>query len=228
MSAASVSPRSASDCLIRSAVDISHPRQQGNPRAGSSVTIDSVRGVIINGLGAVAVGGGGNISLSPGRATDTVPSSVVSASLPLSLGRGLYLPTQKQAWYRSASSSPSARRPSAAVDVDNEEADARENVAVADGHADVRASAAMTDDNDDEADNGNFDDTLGKILGASFRVTPSLDFDLAFGVGNVNVDLACTHLLGLNLGQHAETVWTVSFSVSRQLVSACSPEVLAM
>jgi len=30
MSAASVRPRSAADCLIRSAVDISHPRQQGN------------------------------------------------------------------------------------------------------------------------------------------------------------------------------------------------------
>ena len=30
-SVASVRPRSAADCLIRSAVDISHPRQQGNP-----------------------------------------------------------------------------------------------------------------------------------------------------------------------------------------------------
>jgi len=37
-------------------------------------------------------------------------------------------------------------------DVDNEEADAREKVVVADGHADVRASAAMPDDNDDDAD----------------------------------------------------------------------------
>ena len=33
MSAASVRPRSAADCLIRSAVDISHPRQQGSPPA---------------------------------------------------------------------------------------------------------------------------------------------------------------------------------------------------
>ena len=74
MSAASVRPRSAADCLIRSAVDISHPRRHGNPRAGSSVTSDPVRGVIINGLGAGAVGGGGNPSLSPGRATGTVPS----------------------------------------------------------------------------------------------------------------------------------------------------------
>ena len=30
MSAASVRPRAAADCLIRSALDISHPRQQGN------------------------------------------------------------------------------------------------------------------------------------------------------------------------------------------------------
>ena len=37
MGAASVCPWSATDCLIRSAVDISHPRQQGNPRADSSV-----------------------------------------------------------------------------------------------------------------------------------------------------------------------------------------------
>jgi len=92
MSAASVRPRSAADCLIRSAVDISHPRQQGNPRAGSSVTIDPVRGVIINGLGVGGAGGGGNPSLSPGRATGIVPSSVVSASIPLSPGRGLYRP----------------------------------------------------------------------------------------------------------------------------------------
>jgi len=80
MSVASVRHRSAADCLIRSAVDISHPRQQGNLCAGSSVTSDPVRGVIINGLGACAVGGVGKRSLFPGRATDTVPSSVVSTS----------------------------------------------------------------------------------------------------------------------------------------------------
>jgi len=40
---------------------------------------------------------------APGRATVTVSSSVVSASIPLSPGRSLYLPTQSQAWYRSAS-----------------------------------------------------------------------------------------------------------------------------
>jgi len=122
-----------------------------------------------------------------------VQSRIVSASIPLSPGRGLYLPTQSQASYRSASSSTSARRPSSGFDVDNEEADARENVVVADGHADVRASAVLTDD--DDADDGNFDDTLGEILGASFRVTPSLDLDLAFGAVDSNVDLACTHLL---------------------------------
>jgi len=119
--------------------------------------------------------GGGNLSLSPGRATGTVPSSVVSTSIPLSPGRGLYLPTQSQASYRIASWSPSACRPSSGLNVDNEEADARENLIFADGYADVRASATMTDDNDDDADDGNFDDTLGDILGASFRDTPSLD-----------------------------------------------------
>jgi len=55
MSAASVRPQSAANCLIRSAVDISHPRQQGNPRAGASVPNDPVRGDIINALGAGAL-----------------------------------------------------------------------------------------------------------------------------------------------------------------------------
>jgi len=75
------------------------------------------------------------------------------------------------------------------------EAEARENVVVADGHADVRASAAMTNDNDNDADDGNFDDTLGETLGASFRDMPSFDLDLAFGAVDSNVDLACTRLL---------------------------------
>ena len=51
------------------------------------------------------------------------------------------------------------------------------------------------DDNDDDANDGDFDDTLGELLGDSFRVTPSLDLDLAFGAVNSNTDLACTHLL---------------------------------
>jgi len=57
MSAASVYPQSAADCLIRSAVDISHPRQQGNPPASLSADSGPVRSDIINGLGAGAVGG---------------------------------------------------------------------------------------------------------------------------------------------------------------------------
>jgi len=60
MSAASVCPRSAADYLIRIAVDISHPRQQGNPSASSSAVCVPVRRDILNGLGAGAVGGGGN------------------------------------------------------------------------------------------------------------------------------------------------------------------------
>jgi len=57
MSAASVRSRSAADCLIRSAVDISHPRQQGNPPSSSSAVSGSVRTDIIIGLGAGTVGG---------------------------------------------------------------------------------------------------------------------------------------------------------------------------
>jgi len=53
----------------------------------------------------------------------------------------------------------------------------------------------MCEDNDDDADDGNFDDTLGEILGASFRDTPSLDLDLAFGAVDSNVDIACIRLL---------------------------------
>jgi len=57
---------------------------------------------------------------------------------------------------------------------------------------DVRASAAMTMAT---MWTGDFDDTLGEILGASFMATPSLDLDLAFGALDSNVDLAHTHLL---------------------------------
>ena len=55
MSAASVRPRSAADCLIRSAVDISHPRQQGGPPASSYTISGSVRSDIIIDLGAGTV-----------------------------------------------------------------------------------------------------------------------------------------------------------------------------
>jgi len=66
LSLASVRPRSVADDLICSAVDISHPCQQENTRAGSSAANGPVRCDIINGLGACEVGGGGNPLLSPG------------------------------------------------------------------------------------------------------------------------------------------------------------------
>jgi len=66
--------------------------------------------------------------------------------------------------------------------------------AIVDGHADVHASAVMTDDNNDYANVGNLDDTLSEILGASSRVATSLDLDLAFGAVDVNNDFACTSL----------------------------------
>jgi len=53
----------------------------------------------------------------------------------------------------------------------------------------------MTDDNDDDGDDGNFDDTLSEILGTSSSVATSPDLDLAFGAVDVNVDRACTSLL---------------------------------
>jgi len=88
-----------------------------------------------------------------------------------------------------------ARHPSSGFDVDNEEDNVRTNVAVADGHADIRASAVMTDDNDNDPDDGKFDDALGEILGASSRVSTSLDLDLAFGTVDSNVDPNCLSLL---------------------------------
>jgi len=194
MCAASVRPRSAAGCLVRSAGDISHPRQQGNPLASSSAASSSVRSDIINGLRTGTVGGSGNPSLFSSMTPGVVPGPVDSASAPPSSGRGNYLPTQSQASYHSASLSPLARRPSSGFDVDNEEADIRANVTVADGHANIHASAVMTDDNDDDADDGNFDDTLSKILGASSRVSTSLDLDLAFSTVDSNVDPACIPL----------------------------------
>jgi len=69
------------------------------------------------------------------------------------------------------------------------------NATVVDGHADVRANDVMTHVNNDDANDGIFDDTLCGILSASSRVATSIDLDLAFGVVDVNVDLACTSLL---------------------------------
>jgi len=77
----------------------------------------------------------------------------------------------------------------------NEEADVRTNAAVVDRHADVRASAVMTDDNDDGANVGNLDDILSEILGVLSRVATPLDLDLAFGAVDVTDGLACTSLL---------------------------------
>jgi len=56
----------------------------------------------------------------------------------------LYLPTQSQALYHSASSNPLARRSSSGLDVRNEEANIRANVDVADGHVDVHADIVLT------------------------------------------------------------------------------------
>jgi len=116
MSVGSVRPRSTTDCLIRSAVDISHPRRQGNPPVRSSGVSDSVRSDIFIGLGTGAVGGGGNPSLFSNMSSVVVHGLFDSASAPLSSRRGNYLPTQSQVSYHSVSSSPSARRPSSAFD----------------------------------------------------------------------------------------------------------------
>ena len=129
-----------------------------------------------------------------------MPSGVVhdpvdSSYAPPSSSRGNYLPTQSQASYHSASSSPSARRPSSGFDGVNEDANVRANAAIVDRHADVRASAMMTVDIDDDDDDGNFVDTLSEILGSSSKVTTSLDLDLAFDTVDATVDRACTSLL---------------------------------
>ena len=54
----------------------------------------------------------------------------------------------------------------------------------------------MTDDNDVDANEGDFNDTLRvrEILGVSFMATPSLDLDLAFCAVDCNADLARNHL----------------------------------
>jgi hypothetical protein len=152
---------------------------------------------VIFSLASVQVqsGGGGNPSLVSSMPSGVVHGPFDSASAPPSSSRGNYLATQSQASYHSASSSPSARRHSSGFDGVNEEANVRANAAVVPGYADVRASAVMTDDNNDDVDDGNFDDTLSEILGTSSRVATSPDLDLAFGAVDVNVDLACTSLL---------------------------------
>ena len=88
-----------------------------------------------------------------------------------------------------------ARCPSSGFDSVNEEANVRANPTVVDGHANVRASAVMTEDKDDSANVGNLDDILSTILGASSRVATPLDLDLAVGVVDVTDILSCTSLL---------------------------------
>jgi len=53
----------------------------------------------------------------------------------------------------------------------------------------------MSVDNNDDADDGIYDDTLSEILRNSSRAAHSLDLDFAFGTVDSNVDPACTPLL---------------------------------
>jgi len=60
---------------------------------------------------------------------------------------------------------------------------------VATGHADVRVSTAMTNNyNNDDVIDGDFPNTLGEILGTPFMATPAFDLDLAYGIGDFNVN----------------------------------------
>jgi len=98
MSAASVYPQSAADCLIRSTVDISHPRQQGNPPASLSADSGPVRSDIINGLGAGAVGGLAILRWFLACLQASFPV-FFTLFLPLRRGNcGNYLPTQSDSW----------------------------------------------------------------------------------------------------------------------------------
>ena len=45
------------------------------------------------------------------------------------------------------------------------------NVIVADRHANVHANPVMTNDNDNNADNGDLNDNIREILGAAFMAT---------------------------------------------------------
>jgi len=189
MSAASVHPQSAADCLIRSAVDISHPRQQGTPPSSSCAGTVVLSAATLS-MALVQVQSGGVAILR----------CFLQASFPVLLNlllslchRAVVTTCRRKVKHRITAP---LRVPWLVIpSLDNEEADVRSNDAVADGHADIRASAVMTNDNDDDADNGNFDDTLGEILGASSMATPSLDLDLLFGAVDSKVDLHRTLLL---------------------------------
>jgi len=60
-----------------------------------------------------------------------------------------------------------------------------------------KATHTTDDEIDDDADEDDFNDTHGKLLGRSCRATPSLDLDsdLLFGAVESNVDLHRTPLL---------------------------------
>ena len=174
MSAASVHPGSAADCLIRSAIDISHPRQQGNPPASSSAAsgpVLSMASVQVQ-LGVVAI-------LRWFLACLQASFTVLLTLLLLLRRRAVVITCLRKVKHRITAP---LRAPRLAVPP--EETNVRANAAVVHEHANVRASAVMTDDNDVNVHDGNFDDTLGEILGASFRFTTSLNFDLALGAGN--------------------------------------------
>jgi len=79
----------------------------------------------------------------------------------------------------------------------------------------------MSHVNNNDANDGNFDDTLSEILGASSRVAPSLNLDLAFGTVDSNVDPACTPLLSL-LSAYWWLSYNKVFSPSIHLMQKCS------
>ena len=136
-----------------------------NPPASSSVISGAVRSDIIIDLGAGTVGGGGNPSLVSSMPLGVSHGPDDSVSAPPSSDRGKYLPTQSQASYHSASSSPLARRPSSGFDGVNDEADhsSRER------HRRWACRCPcqrcrMTEDNDDGANVGDLNDILSDIL----------------------------------------------------------------
>ena len=89
----------------------------------------------------------------------------------------LYLSTQGQASYHTASLGPSAYCPSSDFDNNTEETNLCTNVDITAGHAVVHAKAVMTDDdrdNDNDANDSDFPHTLGEILGATFMASQAL------------------------------------------------------
>jgi len=169
-----------------------------NPPASSSVISGAVRSDIIIDLGAGTVAGGGHPSLVSNMPPGVFHGPDDSVSAPPSSDPGNYLPTQSQASYHSASSSPLARRPSSGFDGVNDEADhsSRERHRRCACRCPCQR-CRMTEDNDDGANVGDLNDILSDILGASSRVATPLDLDLAFVAVDVTDGLPCTSLLSL-------------------------------